>query len=349
MTQFILLLTSKFMALFNKKQAEAEAPKEVAQENILTSIALFAGSWSQLNVFDFSMLNLRFVAFRSEEFTKLIADHEYHKGQLTGMLESLEGEHLDLDRYQALVPIDFSIPVPPEALWQVRNILLIIFPSDITISRLIEFQLFGDKLLLSSIETYPFTSTGDGMFDNYLTYYDPEVENINQFIPVYLERCDTIPYLESTINAYLSSYFQNFKNMEYLSLCIALESIVDGKTELIYRIRRNVAILISGDIDLAKQVFKNIAEIYSLRSSIVHSSTVNYEKLKEYLPYLRKVISRIITELISLNIADLATLNTQLTFYGVEDRYKLAAGYVDYPLHLSVKAGAVAQELSKYK
>lgn len=326
-----------------------QAGEEIVEPYVYTSMAIFAGSWSELNVLDFSMLNLRFVKFRSQEFDDLITDHQYHENQLTRLFADFDNQHLDIDRLQALVPIDFNNVVKPETLWLVRNILLIIFPSDITINRLIKLQLLSDKVGLGVIESYSFNSTGESLYDNYLVHYEHEIESINQFIPVYLERYDKIPYLQNTIDSYLGSFFQNFKNMEYLSLCIAMESIIDGKSELIYRIRRNLSILLSGDVELGKIVFKNISEVYELRSSIVHSSNVLHEKFQEYLPYLRNVISRLIVELISIDIKDLTALNLQLTAIGFGDRNKLSERYVDYRLSTSVRSNALAHELSKYK
>lgn len=318
-------------------------------EPTYTTMALFAGSWSELDVFDFSQLNLRFVKFRSEEFTTLIKEVEFFEGQLTKFTAELEDQHLDLDRFQALVPIDFSQPVDKGNIWLVRNILLIIFPSDITVNTLVRLQLIDSKVALGVIEGYNFLSTGENIFGNYLVHYDHEIESVNAFIPIFIERHNQITYLQSTIDSYLSSYFQNFTNMEFLSLCIAMESIVDGKTELIYRIRRNLSILLTDQVDFGKNIFKNIGEIYELRSAIVHSSTVRDEKFKEYLPYLRKVISRLIVELVSLNIKDLTTLNAELTVVGYGDRNKLSEDYIEYELSSGVHSYAVAHELTKYR
>lgn len=314
-------------------------------------IAIFAGSWSDLNILDFSTLNLRFVKFDSKEFTEYLTTVEYFKGVLVrDIIEEFKINPYDIDRLQVLIPIDISQPVSQETIWLIRNILLIIFPSDITIIRIFSLQLIDKKFHTSTTRAYNFNTTGQEIYDNYLTLYDHEIESINQFIPIYLQRYDKISYLKSTINSYLSSFFQNFTDMEYLSLCIALESIVDGKTELIYRIRRNTSILLSDSPELCKIIYNNIKEIYDVRSSLVHAGEIDYEKVKIYLPYLRKVISRLIIELISINIPNLVTLNNEISYIGFGDRAKLADPYINYSLSSSVRSTAVAQNiLEKYK
>ncbi|MBY8963861.1 hypothetical protein KJK34_13960 [Flavobacterium sp. D11R37] len=318
-------------------------------ERIYTNIAIFTGSFVDLNVLDLSMLNLRFMKFKSAEFNKLVKQTEYHKGQIARVIKGISEEHLDNDRLQVLLPINFSKPVKKEDLWLVRDILLVIFPSDIAIARIIDFQLLGNKIGLSGILSYEFRTTGEDTFANYLFLYEHEIQCINQFIPIYIERYNKIPYLTKTIHAYLSSFFQSFSDMEYLSLCIALESIINGKTELTYRIRRNIAIILASDVELGKIVFKNIGDVYDLRSAIAHSTGEKYDRIRIYLPYLRKVISRLIVELISLNIHDIDKLNSELSYIGFGDRGKLSENYVEYKLSTSVWAGVFNDIREEYK
>lgn len=314
-----------------------------------TNIAIFTGSFVDLNVLDFSMLNLRFMKFTSGEFNKLIKQTEHHKGQVTGVIKRILEEHLDNDRLQVLLPIDFSQPVKKEDLWLVRNILLVIFPSDLAIVRIIDLQLIANKIGFAGILNYDYRTTGKSTFDNYLVHYPHEIESVNRFIPIYIERHATLPYLVKTIHAYLSSFFQSFMDMEYLSLCIALESIINGKTELTYRIKRNVAILLTNDIELGKIVFKNIGDVYDLRSAIAHSTGEKYDRIGVYLPYLRKVISRLIIELISLNINDIDKLNNELSYIGFGDRAKLSEHYTEYSLSSSVWSGVFNEIREEYK
>lgn len=116
--------------------------------------------------------------------------------------------------------------------------------------------------------------------------------------------------------------------MEYLNLCISLESIIDGKTELVYRIKRNVAIICGIDELHCQTIFKNITKIYDLRSTIVHGEEYEYKKIFEYSPYLRCLISQLIIELISLNInVNKGELGNRLTRIGFGDKDKLSNNY----------------------
>lgn len=311
-----------------------------------TYLALFSGSWEELSVFDFSLLNLRFLNANSEEFQKIISDNDFGKNRTLNIIKEIIRENGNSDRIQALFPIDFSKKNSKENIFLVWNILLLIFPSDITLHYLLRFQIFKDKVSYYGHTSYPFSPTGyKNLYDNYLQYYEREIESINEFIPIFIERIDKIKYIQSAFHSYLSSFFQNFQSMEFVNLCIALESTVNGNTELNYRIRRNVSILLTSEVEFAKGIFKNIGKIYTLRSKIVHSGNYKPEKINEYLPYLRNVVSRLIVEVISHNIEKLEDLNEILTSKGFGDNKSISENYKEYKLSSKVRSNALAEEL----
>jgi len=317
------------------------------EELEFTQIAIFSGSWVELSVIDFSCLNLRFLNAKSEEFQKIIADKEIKKDRTQNVIKTIIKTNGDSDKMQALIPIDFTKVVAEENYWFVRNILLLIFPSDITLHYLLHFQICDNKINFKRYSSYSFSTTGYEIYDNYLTYYENELDSINKFIPVFNDRLPNIPYAQSAFNAYLSSFFQNFKSMEFINLCIGLESIVDAHTELNYRIRRNTAIMLTSEVDFSKLIFLNVGKIYTLRSKIVHSGKYKPEKIIEYLPYLRNVVSRLIIEVISHDIKSVKELNDILTTKGYGDNKSISESYTEYSMNSSVRSNAMTHELKK--
>lgn len=318
----------------------------MTKETERTHFAIFSGSWEELDKLDFSSLNLHFFNLQNDEVEKKIKEVEVLAPRIENIFKDILKENGDSDKLQILLPIDFTKKVSENDIYFVRNILLLIFPSDITLHYLFNFELNKNKINYQSYVSFPFHSTGiDNMYDNYLVYYDGELESINFFIPILVERLSKIKYAQSALYSYTSSFFQNFKTMEYLNLCIALESIVSGNTELNYRIRRNTSILLTSEVEFAKNIFKNIGKIYTLRSKIVHSGKYKGEKIYEYLPYLRNVVSRLITEVISHNIENLEELNQILTEKGFGDNKSISENYVHYSLSSSVWSNALTTEL----
>lgn len=318
----------------------------MTKETERTHLAIFSGSWQDLDELDFSSLNLKFINLKNDELKKKIEEVEVRAPRIEHIFKGILKENGDSDRLQALIPIDFNKKVSENDIYFVRNILLLIFPSDITIHYFFNFELNNNKINLQSHSSFPFRSTGvDNMFDNYLIYHERELKSINAFIPVIIERLSRIKYAQSAFYSYTSSFFQNFETMEYLNLCIALESIVNGTSELNYRIRRNTSILLTSEVDFARNIFKNIGKIYTLRSKIVHSGKYKGQKIYEYLPYLRNVVSRLITEIISHNIDNLDTLNQILTEKGFGDNKSISENYVSYDLSSSVRSNALVKEL----
>lgn len=300
------------------------------QERSILILAAFNGSLSELEYLDFSMLNLKFVNGYSDETKKIFTTKFINAEEILDRLKEISiiiggySKHMQL-----LIPVDFSKPVFEKDIILVEEILKIIFPCDIAMNFLDRFIITENKVSFYSGSEYSFKQSGFA-HENYLKVNDTDLKNANRFIKIFLKNYSNIKYFKNAWVAYISSFHQDFKTMEYISLCIALESIVDGKSELNYRIKRNIAILIGQDKDTSNLIFKNIGKIYDLRSSIVHSSNYKNSDLEEYLPYLRDIVSVLLIELIFQNIVELTALNSILTQSGFGEKERLTENYMGF-------------------
>jgi hypothetical protein len=116
-----------------------------------------------------------------------------------------------------------------------------------------------------------------------------------------------------------------------------LESITNGNTELLYRIRRNVAVICGKNIESSQIIFDNINTIYKLRSKIVHGSDFSDDKVFEYLDYLQCIVSKLIIELLIHNIPNLEMLNKNITALGFGHRDKLSNNWSDTFLNKKIE------------
>jgi len=252
-------------------------------------------------------------------------------------LNEITKDFWDKERIYVLLPIDFSKEFVENNFYLCYEVLLLLFPSDLTIKWIIEFQLFDDKYLHSTVASeYDFLPSGiDNSFENFLFYEEKNLNEINEFIKLYAERVNAIKYLKTAKDAYISGFHERNPIMTFLSLCISLESIVNGNTELNYRIKRNVSILTANIKSRAEVIYDNLNKIYGLRSKIVHGSEYNIEKVIEYLPYLQSLTSRVIFEIVLLNIENIDDLNRKLTFAGFGDKKSLSSDYKEMNLNIT--------------
>ncbi len=121
-------------------------------------------------------------------------------------------------------------------------------------------------------------------------------------------------------DAYLASFGPIPIHMSYISLCMAMETIVDGTSELLYRMRRSMALLCAENDFHGKRIYDNVKLIYDLRSNIVHGGNINYKLVYEYLPYLRSLISRMLIKIADLELKSATELQELLVFMGFNDR-----------------------------
>jgi Apea-like HEPN len=325
--------------------------EDVFKEIIQTKFFVLIGSLSDLSKIDFSLLNIQCLDITSEKIKQFCKDatHPDWTNRTEDILEEINKEVLDRERLYVLLPIDLSKEYKEDDFFLCLNVLLLLFPSDLAIKNIIDFQVFDDKFLnWTSCESYNFYPTGyDDHFENYLFYHEDNLEEINSFVSLFVERINSIKYLKTVLNAYISSFHERNPIMGYLSLCISTESINNAPTELNYRIGRNISILIGDSKSRAETIFDNLKLIYDMRSRIVHGGKYDIEKVIEYLPYLRSVVSRMIIEIVLLNIQDIDELNRKLTFAGFGDKNSFSTEYRKMTLNITSYVDAFRKKLRK--
>jgi len=311
----------------------------VFRKELTAKFYVLAGSLFDLSLFDFSNVNIQCFKIDSEklkEFTQTTHYKDWNGDNRNWeKLQKIKEEFGDRkgDLY-VLLPIDLSKEVLSKDYKYCWHVLLLLFPSDLAIYRKISFQLFDDQYLwLHSIEEHTFYPTGERTEDNYLISDITFKEEVNHFIGLFFRRIDSIKFIQIALQSYVNSYSEMHFTMTYLSLCICLESIVAGNTELSFRIKRNVAILCGTNADEADLIFDNLGNIYNLRSKIVHGDIYDEKKVQEYLPYLRNIVSRMIIEVLLINITDLVFLNRRLTFSGFSKKEDLVQDHKEMVLN----------------
>jgi len=317
-------------------------------------IFILSGSFSDLSKFNFEVYNLQCIQIGTKKFEE--AYSSLTKNQSLNSFDSLfddilnNSEFNDLSPPHALLPIDLKGDLDVSNPRGCYEILLLLFPGDLSIYSIVHCELHKENCLqISHYSEYGQTITGrESYYDNYL-YYDPSyLKEINAFIVLFHSRKDNIGYLDSMINSYISSFIERNPKMAFITQCIALESITDANTELSFRIKRNVSIICADTQNRAENIYDNLNLIYQLRSKIVHSGTYNNDKVFEYLPYLQSLVSRLIIELVLINEPDLKTLNRKLIFSGFGNRKSLnneKEGYDSMTLNINTFAELYSKKL----
>lgn len=217
--------------------------------------------------------------------------------------------------------------------WLVQEILLVIFPSDLTLTHLINFELHDNKYLwwTDVSSWYLRVQNYLNYFDNFLYFEESEVEKINEFIKSYISRKKEISYLETIVSSYLYSFNANqYPHLILVSLCICLEATTDQRTELTYRIRRNCSIICGRNKRQSLNIFNSVNEINKMRSAIVHGAKYDSSKLFKYNNYTRNLVSRLIIELTSHNIKKTVDLNEKTTSLGFGQRDLISESYKEF-------------------
>ena len=87
--------------------------------------------------------------------------------------------------------------------------------------------------------------------------------------------------------------------------------------------------------------------MYDLRSKIVHGSEYDFEKVIEYLPYMQSIVSRMIIEIVLLNIMSIDELNRKLTFAGFGDKNSFSHDYKKMTLNITSYTDSFRKKLKK--
>ena len=182
----------------------------------------------------------------------------------------------------------------------------------------------------------------------YFYSHDKNLKEINRYIKKVFLDFYKFEYVRLAILHFITSFYASHAHFQYINLCMALETLVEGDVELSYRMKRGVAILVGDNEYSCQIIFKNSTHIYSLRSAIVHGENYDNNKLKEYLPYLKKLVARTILELL-LHKLNRGNLNEFLTKAGFGQRHLLSQKYKPFELSLIIQTDVTIKSLSKYK
>jgi hypothetical protein len=297
------------------------------------------GTLSDLSLFDFSMFNAKILEISDPAFKKILDQYpsSINSDANWKFFQGINDELKGTEKLYVLFPLNLSEQFSKNELVTCYYILLLLFPSDLTINYIIHFQLLDNKNLNYTADSdYGFYSTGENnYFDNYAYIYDKFLPDINEFIKLFKERYKRIKYLKNSLESYVGSYRDQSLHQAYLDLCISLESIIEGSNEVLFRIKHHISKLCADNEYHAKIIFTNLNKIYSLRSKIIHGESYDYSIFSEYLPYLRSIVSRMIIELVLLNIPDRKKLDIVLTFAGFNKQPNLTTDYIEMTLNIS--------------
>ncbi|WP_289038884.1 HEPN domain-containing protein [uncultured Zobellia sp.] len=268
---------------------------------------------------DFKILNTN-----SEEFKDFIT-------------ETRVPEYFETDRKQryAILNKDLSKPFGAKKINRIYEFLLLLCPSNLAVNYIVHFKFEKNRLVHRDSfnnEVY------DEEYENFFKFDESDLGKINMFIDAYYMEFQSSSYLNSTIQNYVNALDNpHYHHFSFIALCISLESVTVGNTELLYRIRRNVAVICGKDVESGQIVFDNINTIYKLRSKIVHGMDFSDDQVYEYLHYLKCIVSKLIIELLIHKIPKLELLNMKITTLGFGDREKISGNWTNIQLNEDVE------------
>lgn len=132
-----------------------------------------------------------------------------------------------------------------------------------------------------------------------------EIKCINEYLEKFDFEFKTSQYkpeiLESACSLYDQSYYAPVDTLKFMVCVIGLESLlVDGNTELSYRLSRNCAMLLSDNIEQYNKLFLKTKEIYNKRSQFVHTGKIKNFTADDILD-ARSMLRKVIFKIIELN------------------------------------------------
>ncbi len=254
----------------------------------------------------------------------------------------IKEKHYDSKKYYAIIKKKYKQNYKQEEIYRVFNLLLLIYPSDLYISNEIDFSTEEGELRTTGMSSFPrYTS-------KFFYSHDRNLKEINRFLKKVFLDFYKFEYVRLAILHFNTSFEASHGHFQYINLCMALETLVEGDKELSYRMKRGVAILVGDNKYSCEIIFRNLGNIYSLRSAIVHGENYKNSKLQEYLPYLKKLVARTILELL-LHKLNRSNLNESLTKAGFGQRHLISQKYKPFELSLIIQTDVTIVSLTKYK
>jgi hypothetical protein len=298
-------------------------------------IPILTGSYFDLTKFDFSFKDISIYDVESKEFKKYLEKlNPELKNYDVSAIHNREEVHYDFEKQYAIVKNNPHKSYNNQDLINVWILLLIIYPSDLQIGHILYLDEVDNFFEISLVTVYKRKIHGDYPGE-LLIAIDNDIPIVNEFSKLYFDRLNLSNYIGIAIENYLSSFSSSHYHYAYLTLCIALESIIAGNQELTYRLRRTVAILCGKDTFNCENIYKNLSKLYGLRSKIIHGEYYKIEKVKEYLKPLRAIVSRTIIELLIHNIPTNIELNDFINKLGYGDRTKITDTWIAYDFNIN--------------
>lgn len=146
-----------------------------------------------------------------------------------------------------------------------------------------------------------------------------EIKDINTFISNFNLNFPNSNFesniLSSACFLYDQSYHAPVITLRFMVCVIGIESLlVDGNSELSYKLSRNCAMLLSNNASEYLTLFKKIRDIYNKRSKFVHNGIVENIEDTDVI-YVRTILRKIIFKIVDKNISQ-ANLIKELDLKG---------------------------------
>jgi hypothetical protein len=317
----------------------------------MIDIPIFYGTYADLTKLDLSFINARIVLHKGKYFReslKKILHPDIFQYSYSSVIDDFKDHYVfegeGIRRY-AIVPLDHNKPFLEGHWIHFHQMMLSLYPSDFVLLEIIHLESYNGMYQSSGKTTYPFHSSGEKTFDNFMFIDSREYKFVRAYLKNYFFISMNLKYIKYMLGVYSNSFRENNSIYQYLSLIICLEVTVDGNEQLTYKLRRNTALLCGEKVKTCKRIFENVNQLYKLRSAIVHGNiNPSYKNFKEYHDYLKSLVGRLIRELIVHNIPTVSELNEKITELGFGQNKLLSINYIasKYPflenIRLSYKA-----------
>lgn len=319
-----------------EQKETVEQTKPTAEKYTEIRIPILSGSYFNLTLFNFSFKDISIYDIQSEEFEKYIEslqpDIKDHNLNLIKHIR--EQIHFDYDKKYAIIKNNPRQNYNYQDILNVWRLLLIIYPSDLQIEHIIHYYDENGFIETSSMSSWDKRISGEYPGE-LLIALEEDVAEVNEFSKLCFDRLNLENYIGIAIENYLTSFNASHFHYQYLTLCIALESIIHGDNELTYRLRRTVAVLCGKDVFNCNIIYENLNKLYKLRSKIIHGEEYSIDKVREYMQPLKAIVSRAIIELLIHNIPTNKELNENITRLAFGDRAKITESWKSYKLNIS--------------
>ena len=199
------------------------------------TIPVLCSSHFNLSKFDFSFKGISIYDLTSVEFKAYLEKQqpdflEQNFSHFAAIIEKIQSEY---DKKYVIVKNEPKVNFNYNDIQNIWKFLLIIFPSDLQIEHEANFKFKDNFFQRTSMTSWNRRYTGEypGVL---LIARDEDVAEINEYAKLIFENLNLNNYIGISIENYITSYSASHFHYQYLTLCIALESIIYGNQELSY-------------------------------------------------------------------------------------------------------------------